>query len=56
LIEVVVFGLGLMGDNLQVAGCSDDYATRIWRPDTEASRWLEREPGKAGVEWAGMIR
>jgi len=39
-----------------VAGCSDDYATRVWRPDTKAAGWLEKEPEKAGVEWAGMIR
>ncbi|WWC85496.1 uncharacterized protein L201_000360 [Kwoniella dendrophila CBS 6074] len=38
-----------------LAASSDDLATRIWRSNRDAAKWLEDDPIKAGEEWAGSI-
>nr|XP_031859866.1 uncharacterized protein CI109_004714 [Kwoniella shandongensis]KAA5526938.1 hypothetical protein CI109_004714 [Kwoniella shandongensis] len=38
-----------------VAGTSDDLATRVWRENPQAAKWLKADPHAAKEEWAGAI-
>nr|XP_018266336.1 uncharacterized protein I303_00311 [Kwoniella dejecticola CBS 10117]OBR88494.1 hypothetical protein I303_00311 [Kwoniella dejecticola CBS 10117] len=38
-----------------LAASSDDLATRIWRSNREAAKWLRDDPVTASEEWGGSI-
>ncbi|WVF66701.1 hypothetical protein IAT40_001443 [Kwoniella sp. CBS 6097] len=38
-----------------LAASSDDLATRIWRSNRDAARWLKQDPAAASQEWVGAI-
>ncbi|WVQ94312.1 hypothetical protein IAU59_001391 [Kwoniella sp. CBS 9459] len=38
-----------------LAASSDDLATRIWRSNRDAARWLKDDPAAASQEWVGAI-
>ncbi|WVR03240.1 hypothetical protein IAU60_000231 [Kwoniella sp. DSM 27419] len=38
-----------------LAASSDDLATRIWRSNRDAARWLKQDPPAAGEQWAGAV-
>ncbi|WWC67141.1 uncharacterized protein I206_101048 [Kwoniella pini CBS 10737] len=38
-----------------LAASSDDLATRIWRSNRDAAKWLKDDPIKASEEWGGCI-
>ncbi|WVW81447.1 hypothetical protein I302_103441 [Kwoniella bestiolae CBS 10118] len=38
-----------------LAASSDDLATRIWRSNRDAAKWLRDDPIKASEEWCGSV-